>query len=184
MPSKGRHEPARKYGNTETFKLSSGYASGTPKDVLQGSHGYSLPNLTIKIVDPLTGAVLPMGGRGEIAVKGRPWAGIVRERSKERLIDRKTRSRSRTLDVGFDLSRDAGYSTDSSPQAVSPQRSPNLSATNQPLSVLRNIPAIVELTTPDAHPFGKILGSETVTATSTIFRRVLRLSSLNTRTKS
>ena len=59
-----------------------------------------------------------------------------------------------------------------------------LSASDQTLSVLRNIATIVELTTPDANPFGKILGSETVTATRAIFRRVLRLSSRNTRTKS
>jgi len=63
-------EPTRIYGNTETRTLSSAYASGTPEEILQGAYGFPLPGMAIKIVDPMTGALQPMGERGEIAVKG------------------------------------------------------------------------------------------------------------------
>jgi acyl-coenzyme A synthetase/AMP-(fatty) acid ligase len=63
-------EPTRIYGNTETFTLSSAYASGTPEDVLKGAHGFPLPGMSFKVVDPFTGAIQPMGERGELAVKG------------------------------------------------------------------------------------------------------------------
>ena len=63
-------EPSRIYGNTETFTLSSAYCSGTPQEVIGDSWGFPLPGMTFKIVDPLTGAIMPMGKRGEIAVKG------------------------------------------------------------------------------------------------------------------
>ena len=63
-------EPTRIYGNTETFTLSSAYATGTPEAVLDGAHGFPLPGMVIKITEPFTGATLPMGERGEIAVKG------------------------------------------------------------------------------------------------------------------
>ena len=63
-------EPMRIYGSTETFTLSSAYATGTSEEVLLGAHGFPLPGMTMKIVDPFTGALLPMGERGEIAVKG------------------------------------------------------------------------------------------------------------------
>jgi fatty-acyl-CoA synthase len=58
------------YGNTETFTLSSGFPSGTPQAEMDGSHGLPLPGNTFKIVDPLSGEVVPRGARGEIAVKG------------------------------------------------------------------------------------------------------------------
>ena len=63
-------EPTRIYGNTETFTLSSGYCSGTPEEVLQGAHGFPLPGMTIKVVDPFIGELMPIGERGELAVKG------------------------------------------------------------------------------------------------------------------
>lgn len=63
-------EPTRIYGNTETFTLSSGYCSGTPEDLLKGAHGFPMPGMTIKVVDPFTGKLTPMGERGELAVKG------------------------------------------------------------------------------------------------------------------
>jgi fatty-acyl-CoA synthase len=63
-------EPTRIYGNTETFTLSTGYCSGTSEAVLNGAHGFPLPGMTIKVVDPFTGKVMPVGGRGELAVKG------------------------------------------------------------------------------------------------------------------
>jgi fatty-acyl-CoA synthase len=58
------------YGNTETFTLITVYPSRTPDEVAKGSHGIPTPGSTIKIVDPLTGETMPIGERGEIAVKG------------------------------------------------------------------------------------------------------------------
>jgi acyl-coenzyme A synthetase/AMP-(fatty) acid ligase len=63
-------EPTRVYGSTETFTISCAYPSGTSEDVLKGSYGFPLPGMTVKVVDPLTGATLRMGERGELAVKG------------------------------------------------------------------------------------------------------------------
>ena len=63
-------QPTWCYGNTETFTLSTAYPANTTRDVSQGSHGLPLPGNSIKIVDPMTGAILPQGERGEIAVKG------------------------------------------------------------------------------------------------------------------
>jgi fatty-acyl-CoA synthase len=64
------HEPGHAYGNTETFTLISVYASGTPAEVSGDSHGVPTAGATIKVVEPLTGAIQPLGERGEIAVKG------------------------------------------------------------------------------------------------------------------
>ena len=58
------------YGNTETFTISSIFPSGTDPALIGGSHGTPQPGMTFKVVDPLTGAVVPMGEKGEIAVKG------------------------------------------------------------------------------------------------------------------
>ena len=63
-------EPRHCYGNTETFTLSTGYPANTSREVAGGSHGPPLPGVILKIVDPLTGGVVPCGARGEIAVKG------------------------------------------------------------------------------------------------------------------
>lgn len=63
-------EPMAAYGNTETFTISAIFDSGTPEARIAGSHGTPLPGNIFKILDPLTGAVVPMGMRGEIAVKG------------------------------------------------------------------------------------------------------------------
>ncbi len=63
-------EPRQAYGNTETFTLISCFAAGTPPEIAGTSHGAPTAGSTIKIVDPLTGSDVPMGERGEIAVKG------------------------------------------------------------------------------------------------------------------
>jgi fatty-acyl-CoA synthase len=63
-------EPAQAYGNTETFTLISVYPSGTPDEIAGKSHGLPTAGATLKIVDPLTGETMPLGERGEIAVKG------------------------------------------------------------------------------------------------------------------
>lgn len=63
-------EPRAAYGNTETFTLTTAFPGNTPPERIAGSSGEPLPGNTVKIVDPLTGVVLPRGARGEIAVKG------------------------------------------------------------------------------------------------------------------
>jgi fatty-acyl-CoA synthase len=63
-------EPRWAYGNTETFTINTIFPSGTPEEVAGNSHGVPLPGNTIKIIDAMTGATLPRGERGEIAVKG------------------------------------------------------------------------------------------------------------------
>ena len=63
-------EPAQAYGNTETFTLITVYPSGTPPEIAGKSHGIPTAGSTVKIVDPLSGATMPLGERGEIAVKG------------------------------------------------------------------------------------------------------------------
>jgi fatty-acyl-CoA synthase len=63
-------EPRHCYGNTETFTLSTGFPANTSRDEAGGSHGLPLPGNSLKIVDPLTGRVVPLGQRGEIAIKG------------------------------------------------------------------------------------------------------------------
>jgi fatty-acyl-CoA synthase len=60
----------RGYGVTETFTINAGYPASAPREVVGESYGAPLPGNTLAIVDPETGAVMPRGGRGEIAVKG------------------------------------------------------------------------------------------------------------------
>jgi fatty-acyl-CoA synthase len=64
------YEPGHAYGNTETFTITTCFPANTPPEVSAGSSGEPLPGVTLKIVDPLTGAVVPRGERGEICVKG------------------------------------------------------------------------------------------------------------------
>jgi fatty-acyl-CoA synthase len=63
-------EPMQAYGNTETFTISSIFPSGTPPERFGKSSGEPLPGNIFKIVDPMSGETVPMGERGEIAVKG------------------------------------------------------------------------------------------------------------------
>ena len=63
-------EPTSAYGSTETFTLVTVHPSGTPPDIADGNHGLPSPGTTLRIVDPLSGVVVPVGQAGEIAVKG------------------------------------------------------------------------------------------------------------------
>jgi fatty-acyl-CoA synthase len=63
-------EPMSAYGSTETFTLVTVHPSGTPAEVAADNHGVPLPGNTIRIIDPLSGRVLPRNESGEIAVKG------------------------------------------------------------------------------------------------------------------
>ena len=63
-------EPRHCYGNTETFTLSTAYPAQTSREEAGDSHGLPLPGNIIKIVEPQSGRALPVGERGELAVKG------------------------------------------------------------------------------------------------------------------
>ncbi|MBX7433834.1 AMP-binding protein [Mycobacterium sp. Y57] len=63
-------EPGHAYGNTETFTITTNYPANTPAEVHAESSGVPLPGVTLKIADPLTGAIVGRGGSGEICVKG------------------------------------------------------------------------------------------------------------------
>jgi fatty-acyl-CoA synthase len=63
-------EPVSAYGSTETFTLVTVHPSGTPPEVAADNHGVPLPGNTIRIIDPMSGRVLPRNEAGEIAVKG------------------------------------------------------------------------------------------------------------------
>ena len=58
------------YGNTEAFTLITVYPACSPPELTGTSHGIPTAGSTVKIVDPLTGETMPLGGHGEIAVKG------------------------------------------------------------------------------------------------------------------
>ena len=58
------------FGCTETLTIVASFTSDTPPDERDEAYGYVLAGNTIKIVDPLTGEIVPRGERGEIAVKG------------------------------------------------------------------------------------------------------------------
>src|SRR5262249_30841885 len=57
------------YGTTETLTICTSSPPRAPSDT-PGSSGAPLPGNTLKIVDPVTGALVRRGERGEIAVKG------------------------------------------------------------------------------------------------------------------
>ncbi len=58
------------YGNTETMTISTSFDSDTPAERYAGSFGGALPGNLMKIVDPRTGAPMPVGERGELCIKG------------------------------------------------------------------------------------------------------------------
>jgi acyl-CoA synthetase (AMP-forming)/AMP-acid ligase II len=58
------------YGLSETFTIASALPAATPAELRAGSSGRALPGTLLRIVDPGTGAPLPAGEAGEIAVKG------------------------------------------------------------------------------------------------------------------
>jgi fatty-acyl-CoA synthase len=58
------------FGTTETMTIFTGFPADTPPEYYGVSMGGPLPGNTIKIVEPFTGAILPVGQVGEICVKG------------------------------------------------------------------------------------------------------------------
>jgi len=66
----GWRYPSNSFGCSETFTINCSYPSSTPDDVRGDSHGIPMPGNTLRIIDPLTGAPMPLGERGEICIKG------------------------------------------------------------------------------------------------------------------
>jgi fatty-acyl-CoA synthase len=58
------------FGTTETLTILTTYPASTPVETIAGSYGPPLPGNTLKIVDPMTGATMKLGERGEVAVQG------------------------------------------------------------------------------------------------------------------
>jgi fatty-acyl-CoA synthase len=63
-------EPYAAFGNTETFTLFTAMNANTSDEEIAGSVGRPCPGVTVKIVDPLSGEIVPVGEKGEICVKG------------------------------------------------------------------------------------------------------------------
>jgi fatty-acyl-CoA synthase len=58
------------YGMSETFTIATALPADAPAERRKVTHGPVLAGNTVRIVDPHTGAELPPGEKGEIAVKG------------------------------------------------------------------------------------------------------------------
>lgn len=58
------------FGTTETMTAATSYDARTSAEKYAGSAGEPLPGNTLKIIDPMTGEVLPRGQRGELCIKG------------------------------------------------------------------------------------------------------------------
>lgn len=58
------------FGTTETMTICTSFTADTEQQYYEGSFGAPLPGNTLKIVDPLTGEVLPRGAVGEMCIKG------------------------------------------------------------------------------------------------------------------
>ena len=58
------------YGLSETFTVTSMIRCDAPADVRRSTNGKPLPGMSVRIVDPESGELLPTGAEGEIALKG------------------------------------------------------------------------------------------------------------------
>lgn len=58
------------FGTTETMTINTSYDADTSVAQYAGSAGVPLPGNLLKIVDPQTHALMPLGERGEICIKG------------------------------------------------------------------------------------------------------------------
>jgi fatty-acyl-CoA synthase len=58
------------FGTTETMTVCTGFPSGTPAELCADSSGRPYPGNVLKIVEPDTGVVVPLGELGEMYIKG------------------------------------------------------------------------------------------------------------------
>ena len=66
----GMRDVAIAYGMTETSPVSTQTRIGAPLDKQVGTVGQVHPHVQIKVVDPQTGQVVPLGERGELCTRG------------------------------------------------------------------------------------------------------------------
>lgn len=58
------------FGCTETMTICTSFTADTERDQFEGSFGAPLPGNTLKIVEPISGKVVPRGQVGEMCIKG------------------------------------------------------------------------------------------------------------------
>jgi acyl-CoA synthetase (AMP-forming)/AMP-acid ligase II len=58
------------FGCTETMTINTGFTVETPPDYYKDSFGAPLAGNILKIVEPLTGEIVPRGHKGELCIKG------------------------------------------------------------------------------------------------------------------
>lgn len=58
------------FGTTETMAILSSFVANEPANHDASNFGRILPGNIIKVIDPMTGNIVPMGERGEICIKG------------------------------------------------------------------------------------------------------------------
>lgn len=58
------------FGTTETMSILSSFVAGDPANADARNFGTLLPGNVMKIVDPHTGDIVPLGERGEVCIKG------------------------------------------------------------------------------------------------------------------
>ena len=63
-------EEPMSFGTTETMTICTSFGRDVAPEHYQGSCGPPLPGNVLKIVDPLSGAPMPVGQRGEMCIKG------------------------------------------------------------------------------------------------------------------
>lgn len=64
------HVMPNAFGTTETLTIVSSCLEAKPEDRREKGFGLPLPGNILKIIDPLTGEVVPRGERGELLIKG------------------------------------------------------------------------------------------------------------------
>lgn len=87
------------YGLSETFTLCSALPASAPAADRSATSGVPLPGMDIRIVDPESGAELPQGEKGEIAVRGLTLMRGYAKVAPELVFD----------DQGFFRTQDGGY---------------------------------------------------------------------------
>ncbi len=87
------------FGTTETMTIMTSYDSDTPAAQYAGSCGVPLPGNLLKIVDPNSGAPVPVGERGEVCIKGPTLMSGYIGKTSEECFD----------DEGFYRTGDGGY---------------------------------------------------------------------------
>jgi fatty-acyl-CoA synthase len=58
------------FGTTETLTINTAVCANATEEIRRGSYGRPLPGNILKVFDPLTGEIVPVGQRGEIGIKG------------------------------------------------------------------------------------------------------------------